>query len=128
MSNRFKTNGAKRKIDNSNKRAEVAIGYCNYNLHKGYVTIPAIQHHKCVEKQCPHFTLFEEKYWIDRQAKHILKRLRKARNKQGITQEDYACYEAQYKTSPKSFVKRFIGTNYFWEDDYCVINRKKNVI
>ena len=125
MSRKFKTKGSKRKIDNSNKRAEVAIGYCNYKLHKGFITIPAAQCHKCVEKQCPHFTLFEEYYWVDRQAKRIFKRIRKAHNKGEILQEDFVCYADLYANNKKTFVKSMRGTHYFWEDNYCIIKGSK---
>ncbi len=71
-----------------------AIGYCHYNIHKGYLTETLLKQHACIAKECPYLERYEYKtYWIKREIKKVVKKYRRHENKGVIMINDLS-----YKT------------------------------
>ena len=61
--NDFQTEQYYKCID-GRKRKRGIIGYCHNLTHLGYVTSKIIEEHKCIEKDCPFLSKYEEtSYW-----------------------------------------------------------------
>lgn len=59
-----------------------AVGYCHYNLHRGYLSWKAIKSHDCLGKQCPYLEKYLDRpVWVQRKKeqakKKALKQMRK---------------------------------------------------
>lgn len=56
MKNNQKSGETKVKcIDGNWRYYKNCIGYCNYCIHKGFLTVKLYDKHKCFEKNCPYF-------------------------------------------------------------------------
>ena len=58
-------------------KEEQIVGYCHYELHKGYVSSKLIKIHNCALKECPFLQRYEPSYWNEQLNKERKKRLRK---------------------------------------------------
>lgn len=58
---------------------ENAVAFCHSNGHKGYLDENMLKKHKCLEKQCPMLSKYEDRaYWIKRTIINEVKKLHKA--------------------------------------------------
>lgn len=68
-------------IDGKKCQEEQRVGYCWSEMHRGYLTLPLMREHQCIEKGCKHFQKYE-------QAPHWrIKEKRRAQRKQTQAQE-----------------------------------------
>lgn len=62
---------------------EQRCGYCWSETHRGYLTLPLMFEHECIEKQCKHFQKYEQhSYWKGKDKKKAEKQKRKAQEKE----------------------------------------------
>lgn len=54
---------------------ENAIGYCNYNKHRGYLSTKMIKEHECLKKQCPFLIRYHHPYWVEKVSAKVYKKL-----------------------------------------------------
>lgn len=69
-------------IDGNQCNPEQRCGYCWSEQHRGYLTLPLMFQHECIEKQCKHFQKYEQhSYWKGKEKKKAKKQQRKAQEK-----------------------------------------------
>ena len=69
-------------IDGNLCNPEQRCGYCWSETHRGYLTLPLMFQHECIEKQCKHFQKYEKhSYWKGKDKKKEQKQKRKAQEK-----------------------------------------------
>ncbi len=69
-------------IDGNLCNPEQRVGYCWSETHRGYLTLPLMTQHECVEKQCKHFQKYEQhSYWKGKDKKKEQKQRHKAQEK-----------------------------------------------
>ena len=69
-------------IDGNRCNPEQRCGYCWSEQHRGYLTLPLMFQHECVEKQCKHFQKYEKhSYWKGKDKAKAKKQQRKAQEK-----------------------------------------------
>lgn len=60
---------------------EYAVAFCHSAKHRGYLDENMLKKHKCLEKQCPMLSRYEDRaYWIKRKIRNELKKLHKNGN------------------------------------------------
>lgn len=52
------------------------VGYCAY--HKRYITQTQLKTKQCLQKECKRLIKIENKFWLDRDAKQVEKKIKKA--------------------------------------------------
>lgn len=64
-------------------KPEKIVGYCNYRLHRGYITANSVKSHDCIAKNCPYLQKFDgnSTYWSFVESEEKKKRDRKAKIK-----------------------------------------------
>lgn len=81
-----KVNGEKWRIytdiEGKTCNPEQRVGYCWSETHRGYLTLPLMQQHECIEKGCKHFQKYEDSlYWKKKEEKKAQKQQRKEQEK-----------------------------------------------
>jgi len=65
-----------RLLNGSETYFERTVAYCAY--HKNYLTKQQLQTKKCLQKECNRLIKIDSKFWQDRDAKQVEKRIKKA--------------------------------------------------
>lgn len=69
-------------IDGNLCNPEQRCGYCWSETHRGYLTLPLMLQHECIEKHCKHFQKYEKhSYWTEKDKKKAQKQKRKEQEK-----------------------------------------------
>lgn len=56
-------------IDGTKSDVNKRVGFCNNNLHKGYLTKKLMEEHQCIERGCHYFIKYEKNaYWQQKNA------------------------------------------------------------
>jgi hypothetical protein len=57
-------------IDGKHCEETQRVGYCWLDKHPGYITLPIMREHKCIEKKCTFFQKYSEApYWKEKEIK-----------------------------------------------------------
>lgn len=76
-------------IDGNQCHPKQRVGYCWSETHRGYLTLPLMRAHECIEKGCKHFQKYEQApYWKDKEVNKAKKKIRHSAQKQQEKQED----------------------------------------
>ena len=68
--------------ENANVQKESIVGYCHYELHKGYLTSDLLEEHHSFYKHSTFLQRYKASYWKKQQSKEKSKRLRRIKKKQ----------------------------------------------
>lgn len=76
-------------IDGNQCNQKQRVGYCWSETHRGYLTLPLMRAHKCIEKGCKHFQKYERApYWNDKEINKAQKKIHHSEQKQQAKQEE----------------------------------------
>ena len=76
--------GSFRKVDKN-----AVVGYCNCNLHKGYLSVTLLKEHDCIKKNCVYLKKFEDcPFWTRYKNELKLKEKRKQDKKNRIRKQE----------------------------------------
>ena len=106
-------------IDGTRSETTKRVGFCNNDLHKGYLTKKLMDEHQCIEKGCHYFIKYEKNaYW---QQKNISKEKRqkaKEEKKYWENKENQALYLMRDLTKD---IEDFGITAVYKKEDYLEI-------
>ena len=75
-------------IDGNRCSPTQRVGYCWSETHRGYLTLPLMREHECIEKGCKHFQKYEQApYWKEKEKNKAAKKEARALAKHQETQE-----------------------------------------
>lgn len=77
-------------IDGKKCKDTQKVGYCWYPEHTGYLTLPLMREHQCIERKCKRFQKYEEApYWKTKEEhkKKKKKSFEKIKNKENKKEE-----------------------------------------
>lgn len=80
-------------IDGTRSDVNKRVGFCNSNLHKGYLTKKLMDEHECIEKGCHYFIKYEKNaYWQQKNASKEKRQKAKIQKKFWEQKEQGALY------------------------------------
>lgn len=109
------------------KKTNIA-GFCNYSLHRGYLTVALYKKQKCAEKECKCFRKCKEAlYWdiVEQEKKHKRERRLRAKNLKAIQKDNELALEgvknkAQSIAQERNYPVLFVGVRH--KDDTIYLN------
>jgi len=80
-------------IDGTKSETTKRVGFCNNNLHRGYLTKKLMDEHQCIEKGCHYFIKYEKNaYWQQKNASKEKRQKAKEEKKYWEKKENQALY------------------------------------
>ena len=93
------------------------VAICHNPTHRGYLSVPSMQDHKCLEKSCPYFQRIQHDYWIMREQKKmeskIMRKIRALYTSNQISLDDFREAERVYRTNKSLFRTLYCSDSMF---------------
>lgn len=106
-------------IDGTKSETTKRVGFCNNDLHKGYLTKKLMEEHQCIEKGCHYFIKYEKNaYWQQKNASKEKRQKAKEQKKYWEQKEAQALYLMRDLTKD---IEDFGITAVYKKDDHLEI-------